>query len=59
MELCGVPVIGLIDEVQQYLHHGVEELAGHVLRLGAAAERENIPVGFPTDIQVLPLQELA
>ena len=28
-----LPVIGLVDEVQQDLHHGVEELAGQVLRL--------------------------
>ena len=31
-----VPVIGLVDEVQHDLHHGVEELAGELLRVGAA-----------------------
>ena len=38
----GVPVIGLVDEVQHDLHHGVQELARHLLRLGPAAHREDV-----------------
>ena len=53
-----LPVVGLTDEVEQDLHHGVEELAGQVLSLGPAGQGENVPVGFPTDVQVLLLQEL-
>ena len=54
-----MPVIGLVDEVEQYLHHGVEELAGQILRLSSGVERENISVSFPAYIQVLILKEFA
>ena len=54
-----MPVIGLVDEVEQYLHHGVEELAGQILRLSSGVERENISVSFPAYIQVLLLEEFA
>ena len=59
LEWRNLPVVGLVDEVQQDLHHGVEELAGQILRLRAEVQRENVPVSFPTDIQVLLLQEVA
>ena len=37
-----VPVIGLVDEVEHDLHHGVQELAGELLRVRAADEREDV-----------------
>ena len=54
-----VPVIALIDEVQEYLHHGVQELAGQVLGIRPEAQREYILVSLPGDVEVLLLQELA
>ena len=37
-----VPVIALVDEVQQDLHHSVQELAGRVFCLQPASHRKNI-----------------
>ena len=39
---AAVAVVGLVDEVEHDLHHGVQELARHLLRLGAAAHREDV-----------------
>ena len=55
----GVPVIGLVDEVQQDLHHGVKELAGQVLGLCPGAQGEDVFVILPRDVEILLLKELS
>ena len=39
---AAVAVVGLVDEVEHDLHHGVQELARQLLRLGPAAHREDV-----------------
>ena len=39
---AAVAVVGLVDEVEHDLHHGVQELARYLLRLGPAAHREDV-----------------
>ena len=55
----GVPFIGLVDEVQQDLHHGVKELAGQVFGLCPGAQGEDVFVILPRDVEILLLKELS
>ena len=56
---AAVAVVGLVDEVEHDLHHGVQELAGQVLGLSTKAQWEDILVSLPGDVQVLLLQKLS
>ena len=39
---AAVAVVGLVDEVEHDLHHGVQELARYLLRLRPTAHREDV-----------------
>ena len=55
----GISIIGLVDKVQQYLHHSIQELVSQLSCFRSTGDGENVFVTPASNIKLLLLQEVS